>query len=115
MGRYSLLSVDIMTATIEKSLARILEAMKGIKNCISDLKIRNMRPQQLSTQLQPNIVNNPLYSVKNRWIAFDISFFDPHFNSRLVDMAEAIDYSGKDIYYRNMFVFLDYIKDYAKT
>lgn len=45
MGCRSLSPVDIMAAIIEESLARILEAMEGIKDCLLDLEARNMRPQ----------------------------------------------------------------------
>ena len=115
MGRRSLSPVDIMAATIEESLARILEAIEGIKDRISDLEARNMRPQQLPTPLLPDTANSPFYSVEDRWIASDIGFFDPHFNGRSVDTAEAMEHSGKDTYYRDVFVFLDRIKDYAET
>lgn len=104
-----------MAASIEESLAKILEAMEGIKDRISDLEARNMRLQQSPTPLPPDTAHSPLSSVKDRWIASDIGFFDPHFNGRSVDTAEAIEHSDKDTYYRDVFVFLDRIKDYAET
>lgn len=104
-----------MAASIEQGLARILEAMESIKDRISNLEARDMRPQQSPTPLPPDTAHSPLSSLKDRWIASDIGFFDPHFNGRLVDTAEAIEHSGKDTYYRDVFVFLDRIKDYAET
>lgn len=74
-----------------------------------------MRLQQSTTPLQPDTTNSPLSSVKDRWIASDTDFFDPYFNGRSVNTAEAIKHSGKDIYYRDVFVFLGRIKDYAET
>lgn len=115
LGHYYVSLFDTMAAYIEKSLAKILEDMKEIKDYILDFEARNMRTQQSPISLPPDTAYNLLFSIKNRWIAFDTSFFDPHFNGKLIDIAEAIKYLGKDTYYYNIFVFLDRIKDYAKT
>lgn len=75
-----------------------------------------MRRQHSPTSIPLDTVNTgSASSAKDRWIASDIGFFDPHFNGKSMDTADAIEHSRKDTYYRNVFVFFECIKDYAET
>ena len=59
MGYWSVSPFNTMAASIEKSLAKILEAMEEIKNCISNLEVKNMRLQQSPTPLLLDIAYSP--------------------------------------------------------
>ena len=50
-----------------------------------------------------------------RFSAADIGFFDPFYDGKSVDTAPAMEHSGKDTFFRDVHVFIDRIKDVART
>ena len=47
----------------------------------------------------------------NRWNAAEIEFFDPLYDEKSAATENAIEHSEKDIYFRNVHVFIEKVKD----
>ena len=45
----------------------------------------------------------------------DIKYFNPFYNNKSSDTAADIKYSGKATYFRNIYTFIDRIKDVTRT
>ena len=47
----------------------------------------------------------------SRFVTSDISFFNLFYNNKSIDITSGIEYSGKEIYFRNVIVFINRIKN----
>ena len=46
-----------------------------------------------------------------RWVVVDIEFFDFHYDGKIVVIASAVEHVEKNMYFRNIYVFMKRIKD----
>ena len=45
----------------------------------------------------------------------DVGFFDPFYDSKTIDTAPAIEHAGKSTFFRDIYVFIDRVKDIARA
>lgn len=50
-----------------------------------------------------------------RWHTGDVGFFDPIYNGKSAVTGNLIEHTGKDIYFRNIHLFVERAKDVATT
>ena len=50
-----------------------------------------------------------------RFVASEVGFFDPFYDNKSVDTAPGIEHAGKETYFRDVIIFLDRIKDVARS
>ena len=102
---------------IDPDLARAIRHLMRDVQSIRD-EIRTHQPAQQQQQpvvqqpmpAQPVVPQQPEPRTKLR--AEDLGYFDPYYES---EHNEAIVSVGRHVYYRDMFVWIDHIKDLAKT
>ena len=51
----------------------------------------------------------------SRWTANDLGFFDPNYNDKTVHTGAPIEYAGKDIFFRDIHLFIDRAKQFVPT
>ena len=71
--------------------------------------------QQAMQQLRPNnagVADQAADTPRSRLRAEDLGFFDPDYES---EHNESIISSGRHVYYRDMFVWIDHLKDLVKN
>ena len=47
----------------------------------------------------------------NRWNAIDIEFFDSYYDDKTAVIASIIEHTEKDIYFKNVYVFIERVKN----
>ena len=51
----------------------------------------------------------------NRFNLDDVGYFDPFYESKIIDIASAIEYIDKSIFFRDIHVFIDRVKNIARA
>ena len=51
----------------------------------------------------------------NRFLSSDVGFFDSFYDGKSNDIGAGMEHAGKETYFRNVFVFIDRIKDVVRV
>lgn len=108
---------SVITVTINIIQARHKEKMLALREMIKkSLLLRDF--SSFTSLSNPNTSSKALPSTNfqskaiNRWNQLDLNNFDPHLNRKVHDESKMV-LVGKNIYYRNMLLFMQLIQNLA--
>ena len=102
------------------NLQRIIQSMNAINQTLQAI-LKVIQTSILSDQRQISTisVHQSIFIHQNssqdfRWNAADIDFFDSLYDDKFASIDNVIEHSKKDIYFRNVHVFIERIKDMSQ-
>ena len=98
------------------SLQSIIQSMNFINQTIQ-ATLQALQASMIANhfQSQSEISNTSVLIQKNnRWNAFELKFFDSLYEDKSAITDNAIEHSDKDIYFRNIHIFIERIKNIAQ-
>ena len=93
----------------QQTLNDILRALH-LSNQTMQVNLQALQDNNRQQFMTPPSIAESIQS-DNRWNAAEIEFFDPLYDEKSAATENAIEHSEKDIYFRNVHVFIEKVKD----